>query len=66
MHEPAVAGHGDAEFQGAVFQIRRDAIDKLAGTHTIFYVGREPEAGETPLEFPPNPHNEAVAPVGGR
>jgi hypothetical protein len=32
-----------------VFEIRRDAIDKLK-TPAVFYVGRAPEAGETPVD----------------
>lgn len=62
---PPLLADGDADFHGDVFQIRRDAIEKLKGTRTIFYVGREPEAGETPLEFPPSSDHPAVAPGGG-
>jgi hypothetical protein len=61
---PLLAGD-DAGFHGDLFQIRRDAIDKLAETRTIFYVGREPEPGEKPLDFPPTDYDVRVAPVGG-
>src|SRR4051794_5932200 len=61
---PPLLSGGNAEFHGDVFQIRREAISKLAEAHTIFYVGREPEPGETALEFPPDePHTSSV-PLG--
>lgn len=50
---PPLVGGNDAQFEGDTFRIRRDVIRDLAGTRAIFYVGREPEPGETPLEFPP-------------
>jgi len=43
----------DVNFGGDRFEIRRDAIYLLGETRTIFYVGREPEPGETPLDSPP-------------
>jgi hypothetical protein len=43
----------DVNFGGDRFEIRRDAIYLLGVTRTIFYVGREPEPGETPLDSPP-------------
>ena len=43
----------DVSFAGDSFQIRRAAIYLLGETRTIFYVGREPEPGEKPLDTPP-------------
>lgn len=72
--EPPLVGGDDARFEGDTFQLRRDAIGKLEGTRTIFYVGREPEPGETPLEFPspnsslrqaPPPNPATPGPNGG-
>lgn len=56
---PPLIGGDDARFEGDTFRIRRAVISELAGTRTIFYVGREPEQGETPegetpQEFPPD------------
>ncbi len=42
----------DVNFGGDRFEIRRDAIYLLGETRTIFYVGREPEPGEMPLDSP--------------
>jgi hypothetical protein len=50
---PPLVGGDDARFEGDTFRIRREVIADLAGTRTIFYVGREPEPGETAEEFPP-------------
>jgi hypothetical protein len=55
----------DASFEDDVFEIRRDAIYKLAETRTILYVGREPEPGETALDFPPRSYDLRVVPLGG-
>lgn len=54
VNPPLLAGN-DVSFEGDVFQIRRDAIYKLGDAHTIFYVGRQSEVGETALEDPPQP-----------
>jgi hypothetical protein len=50
---PPLVGGDNARFEGDTFQLRRDVIGDLAGTRTIFYVGREPGPGETAQEFPP-------------
>jgi hypothetical protein len=60
---PPLVGGDDARFEGDTFRIRRDVIGELAGTRTFFYVGRAPEQGETPLEFPPK--NEPALPSQG-
>jgi hypothetical protein len=52
VNPPLMAG-GDVSFEGDAFQIRRDAIYKLAEMPTIFYVGRVPEGSETPLDSAP-------------
>jgi hypothetical protein len=49
---PLLAGD-DVSFAGNSFRIQRDAIYLLGTTRTTFYVGREPEPGEKPLEGPP-------------
>lgn len=54
----------DARFKGDAFRIKRDVIHKLAETHAILYVGRRPEAGETPRAFPPRRYDLRVAPLG--
>jgi hypothetical protein len=64
VRPPLLAGT-DAGFHGDVFQIQRDAIYKLAETRTIFYVGREPEVVETPLDFPPDDYDLRIAPISG-
>jgi hypothetical protein len=47
------------------FVIRRDyASEFFAGKHLIFYVGREPEAGETPLGAPPRTDDLVVGRLG--
>jgi hypothetical protein len=63
--DPPLVGGDDADFEGDTFRIRRDVIGDLAGTHTIFYVGREPEPGETALEFPPPNRPATPGPNGG-
>jgi hypothetical protein len=54
----------DARLKGDVFRIKRTAIQKLAGTRTILYVGRRPEAGETARDFPPRDHDLRITPFG--
>jgi hypothetical protein len=53
VNPPLLSG-SDAGFNGDVFRVRRDAIGQLAGVRTIFYVGREPQSGERPLDRPPD------------
>jgi hypothetical protein len=62
---PPLVGGDDARFEGDTFQLRRDAVEKLEGTRTIFYVGREPQPGEKAMEFPPDEHAVTVGPTGG-
>jgi hypothetical protein len=64
VNPPLLSG-SDAGFEGEVFQIRRDAIGQLAEVRTIFYVGREPEPGEMPLDHPPNDYTVRVIQVQG-
>jgi hypothetical protein len=55
----------DARLKRNVFRIKRNAIHKLADTRAILYVGRKPEAGETPRYFPPENHDLRIAPLWG-
>jgi len=48
---PLLAGD-DVRFGDDAFQIRRDAVDLLSETRSTFYVGREPEPGESPVDPP--------------
>jgi hypothetical protein len=50
---PALLGGDDVRFGDEAFQIRRDAIYLLGTTRTTFYVGREPEPGEKPVDSLP-------------
>lgn len=51
--EPGVGGIAIG-LDGDTFVMRRDYIsDLFPGKRLTFYVGREPEAGETPLDAPP-------------
>jgi DNA-directed RNA polymerase specialized sigma24 family protein len=50
---PPLLGGDDVRFGDEAFQIRRDAIYLLGTTRTTFYVGREPEPGEKPVDSLP-------------
>jgi hypothetical protein len=52
VNPPLLAGD-DVSFAGDAFRIRRNAIYKLGETRAVFYVGREPDPGEKPLDSPP-------------
>jgi hypothetical protein len=62
--EPGVGGIAVGIDQNA-FVLRRDYVsDFFPGKRLIFYVGREPDAGETPLDAPPQSGDVTVLRLG--